>query len=105
KADLVDVTQILNVAAGTNVIAGGFLRVTTSGLVQVDVDGGGDHWTTLSTINGTAAVAVRYLSNGAATTVSVSRVSDASALTAAQTDNHALELVGVHHDHGAIDLI
>jgi phospholipase/lecithinase/hemolysin len=105
KADLVDVTQVLNVAAGTNVIAGGFLRVTTSGLIQVDVDGGGDHWTTLSTINGTGAVAVRYLSAGAAATVSVSRVSDASALTAAQTDNHSLELLGVHQDHGAIDLI
>ncbi|HEU5286165.1 MAG TPA: SGNH/GDSL hydrolase family protein, partial [Sphingomicrobium sp.] len=31
--DVVDVTQILSVAAGTDVLAGGFLRVTTGGLV------------------------------------------------------------------------
>ena len=61
KGDIVDVTQILSVAAGTNVIAGGYLRVTTSGLVQVDLNGGGNDWVTLSTINGSGAVAVRYL--------------------------------------------
>jgi phospholipase/lecithinase/hemolysin len=77
--DLVDVTQILAVSTGTNVVTGGYLRVTTSGLVQVDLDGGGDDWVTLSTINGTGAVTMRYLSGGVATDLSVSRVVDSSA--------------------------
>ena len=77
--DLVDVTQILAVSAGTNVVTGGYLRVTTSGLVQVDLDGGGDDWVTLSTINGTGAVTMRYLSGGVATNLSMSRVVDSSA--------------------------
>ena len=77
--DLVDVTQILAVSPGTNVAPGGYLRVTTSGLVQVDLDGGGDDWITLSTINGTGAVTLRYLSGGTATDLSLSRVLDSSA--------------------------
>ena len=76
SGDVVDITQILNVAPGSNVIAGGYLRVTTSGLVQVDLDGGGNNWVTLSSINNGGAVTVRYLSGGVATTVSASRVSD-----------------------------
>lgn len=76
--DLVDVTQILAVAPGTNVASGGYLRVTTNGLVQVDLDGGGDEWITLSTINGTGAVTMRYLSGGAATDLSLSRVPGSS---------------------------
>ena len=78
RGEVVDITQILRVAAGTNVISGGFLRVTTSGLIQVDVDGGGNNWVTLSTINGSASVSVRYLSGGAATNVSVARTSAGS---------------------------
>jgi phospholipase/lecithinase/hemolysin len=77
--DLVDVTQILAVAPGTNVAPGGYLRVTTSGFVQVDLDGGGDDWITLSAINGTGAVTLRYLSGGTATDVSLSRVLESSA--------------------------
>jgi len=77
--DLVDVTQILAVAPGTNVAPGGYLRVTTNGLVQVDLDGGGDDWITLSTINGTGAVTLRYLSGGTATDLSLSRVLESSA--------------------------
>jgi Ca2+-binding RTX toxin-like protein len=77
--DLVDVTQILAVAPGTNVASGGYLRVTTSGLVQVDLDGGGDDWITLSTINGTGAVTLRYLSGGTTTDLSLSRVLESSA--------------------------
>ena len=67
SGDIVDIGQILNVAAGTNVIAGGYLRVTTSGLIQVDMDGGGNNWVTLSSINNGGAVTVRYLSGGVAT--------------------------------------
>ncbi len=73
KGDVVDITQVLSVAAGTNVIAGGYLRVTGGGLIQVDLDGGGNNWVTLSTVNGNSAVAVRYLSGGVATSTSVSR--------------------------------
>ena len=105
KGDLVDVTQILNVAAGTNVSSGGYLRVTTGGLIQVDVDGGGDHWTTLSTINGNGSVSVRYLSSGTPTTVSLSRVADASALNAMSAQDTSLDLLGVHQHHDAVDLI
>jgi len=80
--DLVDVTQILAVAPGTNVATGGYLRVTTSGLIQVDLDGGGDDWVTLSTINGTGAVTMRYLSGATATDLSLSRVPESTAAAA-----------------------
>jgi phospholipase/lecithinase/hemolysin len=76
RGEVVDVSQILSVAAGTNVSTGGYLRVTTSGLIQVDVDGGGNNWVTLSTVNGNSAVTLRYLSGGSATSVSLSRVAD-----------------------------
>ena len=76
KGDVVDVTQILSVAGGTNVASQGYLRVTTNGLVQVDVNGGGNEWVTLSTINGNGAVTARYLSGGVATNVSLTRVND-----------------------------
>jgi len=81
SGDIVDITQILNVASGANIVTGGYLRVTTGGLIQVDVDGGGNNWVTLSSINGLSAVAVRYLSGGVATSVSVSRVADAQQAT------------------------
>jgi hypothetical protein len=91
SGDLVDVTQILKVASGVNVVSGGYLRVTTSGLIQVDLDGGADHWVTLSTVNGTGNVAVRYLLGGVATNVSVARVTDASlAMSASQLSDHTL---------------
>jgi hypothetical protein len=86
--DVVDITQVLSVAAGTNVLTGGYLRVTTSGLIQVDVDGGANNWVTLSSINGNNAVAIRYLSGGAATNLSVSRVAESqlASLSAANTN-------------------
>lgn len=92
SGDIVDVTQILSVAAGTNVLAGGYLRVTTGGLVQVDLDGGGDNWVTLSTINGTGAVAVRYLSGGAVTSVSANRVADGALLSMSAANGNAVLL-------------
>jgi phospholipase/lecithinase/hemolysin len=105
KGDIVDVTQILDVAAGTNVISGGFLRVTTSGLVQVDVDGGGDHWATLSTINGSGSVSVRYLSDGTPATASMPRVADASALAASAAADSVLDLLGAHPQHDSLYLV
>jgi Ca2+-binding RTX toxin-like protein len=105
KGDIVDITQILNLAPGSNVLGGGFLRVTSGGLIQVDVDGGGDQWMTLSTINGAAAVSIRYLSGGAATTVSVARSADASTPHAAHVESVTLELTGDYQHHAPIDVI
>lgn len=82
KGDIVDVAQALSVAAGTNVVSGGFVRVTTSGLVQVDANGGGDAWTTIGTVNGNGAVSVRYASGGGLATVQVSRVAETSLMAA-----------------------
>src|SRR5258707_15715226 len=62
---------MLSVANGTNVISGGYLRITAGGQVQVDSNGGGDNFVTLSTINGAGSVTVRYLSGGNATDLSV----------------------------------
>lgn len=88
SGDVVDTTQILKVAANTNVVAEGYLRVTTTGLVQVDVSGGGNDWVTLSTINGSGPVSVRYVSGGVVTSVSVPRVADSQqmAMTSANTN-------------------
>jgi phospholipase/lecithinase/hemolysin len=83
KGDVVDITQILSVAAGVNVTAAGYLRVTTGGLIQVDLDGGGNDWVTLSTINGSGSVTVRYLSGGSMRDVTVSRTADSAAVLAA----------------------
>ena len=79
--DVVDISQLLSVAKGVNVVGGGYVRVTTSGLVQVDVDGGGNSWVTLSQINSGGAVSVRYLSGGIATDASIARVQAPNALT------------------------
>jgi len=83
SGDVVDLSQILNVATGTNVVTGQYVRVTNTGLVQVDLDGGGNNWVTLSNINNGGAVTVRYLSGGTATNVSVARVADTSSTASA----------------------
>ena len=100
RGDVVDASQVLQVAGGTNVVGGGFLRVTNTGLVQVDTDGGGDEWATLSEINGGGAVTVRYLSGGAPATVSVSRVAETYALTAPADGfgDKAVDLGHFQHD-------
>jgi phospholipase/lecithinase/hemolysin len=89
SGDVVDLGQILSVGAGTNVIGGQYVRVTTSGLVQVDLDGGGNNWVTLSSINGAGAVTIRYLSGGVATNLAVSRVAESTASALAATDGTA----------------
>ena len=76
NGDAVDLSQVVKVAAGVNVSAGGFVRVTTSGKIQVDMDGGGNDWATLATINGTGSVSVRYLSGGMLTSVSIARAAE-----------------------------
>ncbi len=55
KGDVVDVSMVLNLASGHSPFSGGYLRVTTSGLVQVDTDGGANSWVTLGIVNGTGA--------------------------------------------------
>ena len=105
--EIVDITQILSVSAGTNLLSGGFLRVTSSGLIQVDMNGGGNDWVTLSTINGSGAVTVKYLSGGSAATLSVARVADVQSATAstmvAPDNSHSLlessELQALSPDH------
>ena len=73
KGEIVDVTQVLAVASGINLASDGYLRVTSSGLIQFDSDGGGDEWATLATINGSSSVTFQYLSGGAAASVTLSR--------------------------------
>jgi hypothetical protein len=77
------------------VLAGGFVRVTTSGLIQVDLDGGGNNWVTLSTINAATSVDVRYLSGGALATLTVSAVAGGATAQAEMVqsvfDSHAME--------------
>lgn len=90
--DLVDLSKVLSLAAGVDPAAGGYLRVTTSGLIQVDLDGGGDDWMTLSTINGSGPVSFRYLAGGSAATASLSRVSDSSAMTPAASQEVAMQV-------------
>jgi phospholipase/lecithinase/hemolysin len=109
RGEIVDVSKTLSVAAGINVSSGGYLRVTTSGLIQVDTDGGGDEWATLGTINGNSAVTFRYLSGGAATTVSLARTADSQQLASSaswhegpdrmagwEPSGHALQSLAMH---------
>ncbi|WP_294123876.1 VCBS domain-containing protein [Sphingomonas sp.] len=75
SGDTIDIRTLLSVPTGTNVITGGFLRVTTTGLIQIDTNGaavGGQVWTTVGNVNtGAGPYAITYLLNGVATTVSV----------------------------------
>lgn len=98
KGDVVDITQILAVASGVNAVSAGYLRVTTGGLIQVDLDGsaGSTHgWVTLSTVNGTGAVSVRYLSGGTATTVSVGRVAETQMSQASAANTNTVMVAAV----------
>ena len=94
KGDVVDVTQILSLAAGVNPVSAGYLRVTDSGLIQADIDGGGNDWVTLSTINSSTSVALRYLSGGSAATVSVAH---SVASTLAVSDGVGPAYYDLHH--------
>ena len=86
KGDVVDVSLVLNVASGVDALAGGYLRVTTGGLIQVDVDGGANSWVTLGTVNGSGSVWVKYSSGGTGTTVIANRVADSSAMAFASAE-------------------
>jgi hypothetical protein len=70
--DIVDIREILNVAGTVDPIADGYLRVTTTGLVQVDLTGGANSWQTVANINiGVSPVQVRYIDGGVVTTINV----------------------------------
>ncbi|HEX6072762.1 MAG TPA: DUF5801 repeats-in-toxin domain-containing protein [Sphingomicrobium sp.] len=73
--DVIDITQILNVAAGTDIVADGFVRIsTTTGAIQVDIDGSagsGATWVTVATMNTGVTPTIRYLENGSAATDTV----------------------------------
>ena len=60
------------VAGGTNLVAGGYVKIVGTQL-QVDVSGGANSWVTIANVSGSGAVAIRYLSGGAAANVSVAR--------------------------------
>ncbi|HVL79253.1 MAG TPA: hypothetical protein VM346_08200, partial [Sphingomicrobium sp.] len=76
--DIVDIT-FLNVAAGVDIAAGGYVRVTSTGQIQVDITGSsnGAQWVTVANINlnsgGNNSVTFRYLENGVAKDVTVAR--------------------------------
>ncbi len=70
--EIVDITQILAVAAGTDLVAGGYVKVA-GGQLQVDTNGGGDNWSTIANVSGSASVTIRYLSGGSASELTVAR--------------------------------
>jgi serralysin len=70
--DVVDISQYLSVANGTNVVAGGYLRIVGTQL-QVDATGGANSFVTVGNVSGSGSVTIRYLSGGGATDVSVAR--------------------------------
>jgi Ca2+-binding RTX toxin-like protein len=70
--DVVDITQFLSVANGTNVVSGGYVRIVGTQL-QVDANGGGDAFVTVGNVSGSGSVTIRYQSGGAATDLSVAR--------------------------------
>lgn len=88
RGETVDLTAVLSVASGINVSSGGFLRVTTSGLIQVDANGSGNEWTTVATINSVkGSVTFSYISGGSPTSVSLNRVADGPARSAGATNS------------------
>ena len=78
--DIVDITGILNVPGAVDPIADGYLRVTTTGLIQVDLDGGGNSWMTVSNINTGITPTIRYIDGGVVTDIAVTPVAPPIAL-------------------------
>jgi VCBS repeat-containing protein len=104
SGDVVDVTQVLAVAAGTDVVGGGYLRITAGGQIQVDQNGGGDQWVSLSNINGSGSVTIRYLSGGTATDLSVAHSASAQLDPAAAKLQPETNAPSSGLDHGAAAL-
>ena len=70
--DVVDIGQYLSVANGTNVTAGGYVRIVGTQL-QVDANGGGDAFVTVGNVSGSGSVTIRYQSGGSPTDLGVAR--------------------------------
>ena len=70
----IDASALLSVAAGIDVVADGYVRVTTTGLVQVDADGGGDNWVTLGTADPSGQYTVDYVAGGVAASLALNPV-------------------------------
>jgi len=79
--DVVDVSQYISVANGTNLVAGGYVKVTAAGQLQVDANGGGDGFVTIANVSGSSNVTIRYLAGGSATDLSVPRSASAEVIT------------------------
>ncbi|MFL6780274.1 MAG: calcium-binding protein, partial [Sphingomicrobium sp.] len=82
--EIIDITQILSVTTATNVVTGGFLRLTTGGDIQVDLNGGGNalDWVTIGHLNGALGnTTVKYdLSDGTTANVVLTPVVPAAEL-------------------------
>lgn len=93
--DVVDLTQIISVPTGTNIVTGGYVKyLSGSGDIQVDLDGGGNNFVTVATLDTSipASISVRVLINGVATNVSVNAV---AAPVALDLDGDGVEFIPV----------
>ncbi|HEY6662840.1 MAG TPA: hypothetical protein VIZ66_07945, partial [Sphingomicrobium sp.] len=97
--DVVDIGQYLSVANGTNVTAGGYVRIVGTQL-QVDANGGGDAFVTVGNVSGNGNVTLRYLAAGNATDASVARSAGQEAQTEAIVAKTALD---ADHSAAAMD--
>jgi Ca2+-binding RTX toxin-like protein len=83
NGDVVDIAQFLAVAGGTDVIAGGYVKIVGTQL-QVDTSGGANSWVTIGTIAGSGGVTIRYQSGGSPTDLTIARsAGQADAMAAA----------------------
>ena len=96
----VDIGQYLNVAGGTDVVAGGYVRITAGGQLQVDVNGGGDAFTTIANIAGSGPVTIRYQSGGGSTELAVARQSGQSMAMAAAVAAVGMAVLPADGDKG-----
>ena len=81
---MVDIGQYLSVANGTNVTAGGYVRIVGSQL-QVDSNGGGDAYVTVGNVSGSGSVTIRYQSGGSPTDLGVARSAGETEAVVAKT--------------------
>ena len=98
--DVVDISQYLSVANGTNVVAGGYVKIVGTQL-QIDANGGGDAFVTVGNVSGSGAVTIRYQSGGSPTDLSVARSAGQESAVVAKTaidesPTHAPLLDGWH---------
>jgi len=104
--DVVDVTQYLDVAGGTDLVAGGYVKILGAQL-QVDANGGADNFVTIANVSGSGAVALRYIAGGSLTDISVARSASQEpafaaklSATAEPVDAHAAALPDAPHGLG-----